>query len=140
LERMRPPQYKEFVMEQEIEKVRKAAYKTLHLIYVKYVGPGQYRLVESIQEGGVPKLTDYISFHYHESRIRVKDIGSDVIYLLNPRQFKESFLDSMIGRDPELEMKLREWYPFLWGEFTEEDKERYASILRQLMVIADIDS
>ncbi|MFH0977637.1 MAG: hypothetical protein V1874_17800 [Spirochaetota bacterium] len=126
------------VMEQEIKRIRKAAYKTLHLIFVKYVGPGAYRIVNSEAEGGIPVLTDYISFHYHEPLIRVKDIGKNIIYLVTQERFKLSFLGKMIQLDPGLETKLHAWFPFLWGEGTAEDVGRYKSILRQLKELADI--
>ena len=84
-------------MGNDIEKIRKAAYRILHLIFVKYIGPDMYMIVGP-GKGGVPKLTDYISFHYHESRIRMKDIGSNIIYLLSPVQFKNSLLEDMVRR------------------------------------------
>jgi len=33
---------------------------------------------------------------------------------------------------------LREWFPFLWGDITEEERIIYSSILRRLDEIADI--
>jgi hypothetical protein len=125
-------------MPDDIIKIRMAAYKILHLVFVKYTGPGMYRIVSSEIEGGVPKLTDNISFQPHESRIRVKDIGSNIIYLLNPKQFRESLLETMLKKDPGLEDKIRVWFPLLWGDITAEDRIRYQTILRQLKEIADL--
>jgi hypothetical protein len=123
----------------DIAKIRRAAYKNLHLIFVRYVGPSTYRIFESDEDGAIPKLTDYLSFHRHESKIRVKDAGENIIYLLTPEQFRNSLLETMIGRDPGIEIKVRTWFPFLWGESGPEDDERYSSILRHLRELAEIN-
>ena len=121
-----------------MELIRHAAMKNLHLIFIRDLGGGRYTVVDSPDEGGVPHLTEYISFHRHEAKIRVKDIGLDVIYLLTPAQFRDSLLETRALRDPTLEAKLRVWFPILWGEFGDGDEERYASILRRLGEMAEI--
>ena len=127
-------------MEQEIIKIRDAAYKTLHLFFVLYSGPRIYHIVDTETEGSIPVLGDYLSFHYHDSRIRMKDISSNIIYLLTPGQFRNSLLGDMLQNDPALENKVRAWFPFLWGEISDTDASRYSSIIRQLQEIADITS
>jgi hypothetical protein len=88
---------------------------------------------------GRPVLVDYISFHFSTSMLRMKDIGSNIIYLLNPVQFKRSYVKDLMKRDHLLEDKLRIWYPFLWDEWAEEDREKYRSIMRQLKEYANLD-
>jgi hypothetical protein len=126
-------------MSTDYEKIRKAAYKTLHLVFIKYVGPATYQVVGSEEEGGIPKLTDYVSFHHHKSLVRMKDIGSNIIYLLSPEQFKKSLLETMIQQNHEIEKKLRSWFPFLWGEGADDDIIRYESITRQLKEYPEFD-
>lgn len=121
------------------KKIREAAYRTLHLIFIKHTGPSTYTVVESAEDGGTPKLTDYISFHHHKPLIRMKDIGSNTIYLVSPEEFKKSLLATMIRQNPDIEIKLRSWFPFLWGEGTEDDDVRYKSIIRQLSEYAEIE-
>lgn len=121
----------------DLEHIRQAAYRTLHLIFIKKIGRGTYVIVPSEMEGGMPVLTDYLSFH-HQEKIRVKDVGSNIVYLLNPIQYKQSLLETMLKSDPDLTKKLRTWFPFLWGEETEDERELYASILRQLEKLAEI--
>lgn len=125
-------------MEFSIEELRQAAFEHLHLIYVRKNENGTYRLVKSEMEGK-PVLVDYISFHLTTSMLRVKDIGSNIIYLLNPVQFKRSYVKDLMKRDHSLEGKLRIWYPFLWDEWTEEDREKYRSTMRQLKEYANLD-
>ncbi len=121
------------------KKIRKAAYKTLHLIFIKHMGPAAYTVVESEEDGGTPKLADYLSFHHNKSLIRMKDIGSNIIYLIRPEEFMKSLLETMIRQNPDIETKLRSWFPFLWGEGTEDDSIRYKSIIRQLSECAEFD-
>ena len=120
-------------------KIRKAAYRTLHLIFIKHIGPAAYTVVESEEDGGTPKLTDYISFHHHKPLIRMKDIGSNTIYLIRPEEFRKSLLETMIRQNPDIETKLRSWFPFLWGEGAEDDYIRYKSIIRHLSEYAEFD-
>lgn len=122
----------------DFESIRRAAYKNLHLVFIRYIGPGTYRVVESEEDGGVPVLVDYVSFHHHESRIRVKDVGGNVIYLITPSRYRSSYLDMLVQNDPSLEGRLRRWFPFLWGEESAENMSRFESILRQLEELADI--
>lgn len=125
-------------MDIDFEQIRQAAYRTLHLIFIKSIGSGAYTIVPSEKEGGRPVLADYLSFHHHQEKIRVKDAGSNIVYLLSPEQYKQSLLETMLKNDPGLAGKLRNWFPFLWGEETEDERERYASVLRQLKKLAEI--
>ncbi|MCU0849209.1 MAG: hypothetical protein MUD12_15110 [Spirochaetes bacterium] len=125
-------------MNKKITAIRMAAYKTLHLVFVKHITLDRYMIVESENDGGTPVLADYLSFHQHEALIRVKDVGSNVIYLLSPEQFRKSLIDTMMKQDPLIEEKLRLWFPFLWNEETGDDSGRYDSILRQLNELSEI--
>lgn len=125
-------------MEPTIEAMREAAFKNLHLIYILKNGNGTYRIVKSEAEG-TPVLVEYISFHFKTSMIRVKDIGSNFIYLLNPIQFKNSWVKDLLKKDKTLEQKIRGWYPFLWGEGAKDEAEKYRSIIRQLKEYADLE-
>jgi hypothetical protein len=88
--------------------------------------------VNSEDEGGIPVLSEYVSFHNREALIRVKDIQKDVIYLLTPEQFKNSLLETLLKKDAEIENKLRCWFPFLWGERREGDSVDYERVIRKL--------
>ena len=71
--------------------------------------------------------------------VKVKDVGSNVIYLVDSKRFKNSRLELLLKLDPGLENKLRVCFPFLWGEGTADDfKYRYFSIIRQLEGYADM--
>ena len=99
---------------------------------------GTYTIVDSEKEG-TPKIVDYISFHYKTSRIRVKDIGSNIVYILNLERYKKSRIEFLLRQNPELEQKIRSWYPFLWGEGSPEDDERYLSIMLYLQELLELE-
>jgi flavin reductase (DIM6/NTAB) family NADH-FMN oxidoreductase RutF len=60
------------MMEPTIEEIRQAAFKNLHLIYVKRFDRTSYRVVKSEDEG-VPVLVEYISFHCKTSKIPLRN-------------------------------------------------------------------
>lgn len=122
-------------MGRSIEELRRTAFRTLHLIYVHHE-EGTYHLFSRYEPGSVPKLVEYLSFHFKTSLIRMKDTGGNHVYLVNPVQFRRSRLDYLLKVEPGLETRLREWFPVLWDEGTEEEKNRYASLLRSLEEIA----
>ena len=122
---------------QPIDDIRKMAFKHLHLIFVKR-NNGSYVLVDS-EEEGTPMIVDYISFHYYTTKIRVKDIGSNIIYLVDPKCLRNSRIEVLIRKNRKLEDKLRLWFPFLWGEGTAEDDIKYASIIRQLEGLLELE-
>lgn len=126
-------------MKKNFESLRKAAFKHLYLIYVKSSGAGMYHLTDSEGEDSIPVLADYIGIQFNSSMIKVKDVGSNVVYLVDSKRFKESRVELMVKKDPVLEDKLRIWFSFLWGEGTEDDyRYRYFSIIRQLEGYADM--
>jgi hypothetical protein len=125
-------------MEPSIEEIQRAAFKHLHLIYIKKYDNGTYKIVDSEKEG-IPVLVDYISFHFKTSLLRVKDIGSNIIYLLNGREYRETWVADLLKKDKNLEEKIKEWYPFLWGKGSEEDAQKYKSILRQLKEYVELE-
>jgi hypothetical protein len=127
------------MMESTVEEIRAAAFKNLHLIYVKRFDRTSYRVVKSEDEG-TPVLVEYISFHYKILKIRVKDIGSNIIYLVNAVQYRKSRVKNLIKKDNTLEVKIMEWYPFIWGDISDEDKIRYKDILRTLKQYADLEN
>ncbi|GEM_PF-1974474 len=126
------------MMEPTVEEIRAAAFKNLHLIYVKRFDRTSYRIVKTEAEG-TPVLVEYISFHYKTTKIRVKDIGSNIIYLVNAVQYRKTWLRDLIKKDKTLEAKIKEWYPFLWGDISDEDRIRYKDILRTLKQYADLE-
>ena len=122
-----------------IEDIRRAAFKHLHLIFIKKNEIlGTYRVVES-EKDGIPKIVDYISFHPNTIKLEVKDIGSNIIYLIKPELFNESRIELLLNDKPELEGKIRSWYPFLWGEGSPEDNETYFSIMIYLQELLDLE-
>ena len=122
-----------------IEDIRRAAFKHLHLIFIKKNEIlGTYRVVES-EKDGIPKIVDYISFHPNTIKLEVKDIGSNIIYLIKPELFNESRIELLLNDKPELEEKIRSWYPFLWGEGSQEDKDTYFSIMIYLQELLDLE-
>ena len=126
-------------MKKPIDDIRKAAFKHLYLIYVKETGGGMYHLADSEINGSIPVLADYIDIQFNSTNIKVKDVGSNIIYLVDPKRFRESRLELLLSRDTGLEVKLKKWFPFLWGEGSSEDyKSRYFSIIRQLEGYADM--
>jgi hypothetical protein len=126
-------------MKKNFEKIRKAAFKHLYLIYVKSAGDKMYHLTSSEEDGSVPVLADYIGIQLNSSKIKVKDIGSNIIYLVDPERFRNSRLELVLASNPVIEDKLKLWFPFLWGEGTSYDfKDKYFSIIRQLEGYADI--
>jgi hypothetical protein len=126
-------------MKKNYEIIRKAAFKHLYLIYVKSSGAGMYHLTDSDDDGAVPVLADYIGIQFNSSMIKVKDAGSNIIYLVDSKRFKKSRLELLLKHDPGLENKLKVWFPFLWGEGTADDfRYKYFSIIRQLEGYADI--
>ena len=126
-------------MKYTIDEIRKKAFKHLHLIFIdKNEITGTYHIVDSEMEG-MPKIVDYISFHYKTSRIRVKDIGSNIVYIVDSDRFKNSTIEILLRKNTDLEFKIRSWYPFLWGEGTAEDKITYFSILRQIEGLLELE-
>jgi hypothetical protein len=122
-----------------IDEIRKMAFKHLHLIFVKENKMNAtYRVVDS-EEEGTPKIVDYISFYYKTSRMRVKDIGSNIVYIVDVGRYRSSRIEVLLNNNPDLEHKIRSWYPFLWGEGTDEDETTYFSILRQLEGLLDLE-
>jgi hypothetical protein len=122
-----------------IEDIRKTAFKHLHLIFIKKnESIGTYRVVDSEKEG-TPKIVDYISFHYNSIKLQVKDIGSNIIYLVDPKRYNNSRIETLLRKNPELEKKIRSWYPFLWGEGTPDDEATYSSIMRQLEGLLELE-
>ncbi|RPI93365.1 MAG: hypothetical protein EHM32_08095 [Spirochaetales bacterium] len=118
-------------MGRSIEELRRTAYRFLHLLYIHHEN-GKYRVCSRLEPESVPKLVEYVSFHYKTSFIRMKDTGSNYIYLVNPQQFRRSRIEYLLKIDNELESRLREWFPILWDEGTDEEKNRYTSLLRSL--------
>lgn len=118
-------------MGRTIDDLRLTAYRTLHLLYIAQ-GNGTYRILSRFEPGCVPKLVEYISFHNKTTLISMKDTGSEYIYLVNPTQFRRSRLQYLLKMDDTLESRLKDWFPFLWGEGSEEDSRRYSSLLRSL--------
>ncbi len=126
-------------MKKNFESIRKAAFKHLYLIYVNKSGDGLYHLNSSESDGSVPVLADYAGIQFNSSLVKVKDVGSNIIYLVDPERFKKSRVELMLKHDPDLENRMRLWFPFLWGEGTVDDfKFRYFSIIRQLEGYADM--
>ncbi len=120
-----------------IDLIREKAFSSLHLIFVKKNG-NKYRLNLYEIGGFSPKLVDYIGFQFGTSLLKVKDIGSDAIYLLTPQMFRKTRIKEILRSNPDLEFKLKEWFPVFWGAGSEQDLILYASILRQLDEIASI--
>ena len=112
--------------------LRKAAYKHLYLIYVVSIEGGYYHLSGPEDKDALPVLADYLGIQFNSIKIKVKDIGSNRVYLVTPERFRKSRLGLMVERDPSLENKLKIWFPFLWGDISEEDGIKYLSIIRQL--------
>lgn len=122
-------------MGRPIEDLRQTAFRTLHLLYISH-GNGTYRVHSRNEPGCTPKLVEYLSFHHKTTLIRMKDTGSEYIYLVNPVQFRRSRLQYLLKTDVTLESRLRDWFPVLWGEGTEEERRKYASLLRSLEELA----
>ena len=126
-------------MKKDFNAIRNAAYKHLYLIYVKSAVAGMYHLENSEADGAVPVLADYIGIQFNSTKIKVKDIGSNIIYLVDPKRFRDSRLETVLARDPGLEQKLELWFPFLWGKGSRDDyREKYFSIIRQLEGYAEM--
>lgn len=115
-----------------MDSLKKAAYKHLYLIYVVSMDGGYYHLAGPGDAEARPVLADYLGIQFNSTKIKVKDIGSNRVYLITPERFRKSRLGLMVERDPSLEDKLKIWFPFLWGEISEEDRIKYLSIIRQL--------
>lgn len=122
-------------MGRTIEEIRLTAYRTLHLLYIVQ-GNGTYRILSRFEPGCIPKLVEYVSFHHKTTLIRMKDTGSEYIYLVNPAQFRRSRLQYLLKMDDTLESRLKDWFPFLWGEGPEEESQKYASLMRSLDELA----
>lgn len=126
-------------MKKDFKAIRKAAYKHLYLIYVKSAGEGMYHLDNSEADGALPVLCDYIGIQFNSTKIKVKDVGSNIIYLVDPKRFRNSRLEAALAFNPGLEEKLELWFPFLWGKGSRDDyKEKYFSIIRQLEGYAEM--
>lgn len=128
-----------YMAKYSIDDIRKTAFKHLHLIFIKENKMNAtYRVVDS-EEEGTPKIVDYISFHYKTSRIRAKDIGSNIVYIVDVERYRSSRIEVLLNKYPDLEQKIRSWYPFFWGEGTAEDEVTYFSILRQIERLLDLE-
>ncbi|HDP79446.1 MAG TPA: hypothetical protein ENN21_01240 [Spirochaetes bacterium] len=125
------------MIKRDFNKIRQAAFRHLHLIYVRRYD-GKYIVMDKKSEDVTPVLADYLSIQPGTRLVRMKDTGSSRIYLVDAGRFDATRLDSLLKADPSLEARLREWFPFLWGELSEEDEERYFSILNQLQELADL--
>ena len=122
-----------------IEDIRRTAFKHLHLIFIKKNKIlGTYRVVDS-EEEGIPKIVDYISFHHNSTKLQVKDIGSNTIYLVEAELFNDSRIEVLLNKNPEFERKIRLWYPFLWGEGGPEDEDKYFSIILYLQELLELE-